>query len=79
MFDTGSPALWVMDECIVTEQCSMSELFDSAASKSLTRSREHWGMIYGAGEVGGVVATDVVGIGDMAAKTVMGGSSFSQR
>lgn len=77
MFDTGSPALWIMDECIVTEQCSMTELFDSATSKSLTRSRESWGMVYGAGEVSGVVASDLIGIGDMSTKTVMGASPLS--
>lgn len=64
--------MWIMDECTVTDQCSMSKLFDPKASSSLTRWRESWGMVYGAGEVSGVVASDVVGIGDLYAKTTVG-------
>ncbi|GMK56121.1 hypothetical protein CspeluHIS016_0211770 [Cutaneotrichosporon spelunceum] len=71
MFDTGSPALWVMDSC-TAPQCRMSALFDALSSTTLTRTDDSWGMLYGAANISGGVASDMIGIGGARARTAMG-------
>lgn len=65
IFDTGSSDTWIMGKNCTSESCKRHAKFDSSASSSYKKNGTAFSVVYGTGQVAGIIATDTMQIGGL--------------